>query len=70
MIKKFKKISKVNVITTTRPLDSIAYLFCVTQPTKNSKIEKVIDKIPINNKLYSISQIASDGAQTIFTQNK
>lgn len=53
-----------------RPLDRIAYLFKLVQLTKNNKREKQIDKTPINNKLYSISQIAKDGPHIKFSQNK
>ncbi|HRP58676.1 MAG TPA: hypothetical protein PK833_00050 [Vicingus sp.] len=50
--------------------DKTAYLFLLTQPTKNIKKEKNIDNIPANNKLYSISHTAKLGAQTKFSQNK
>lgn len=50
--------------------DSIAYLFLLLQPTKKSKIVKIIDKIPINNTLYSISNKLKFGPQIKFTQNK
>ena len=67
---KFKKISNVKVITIIRPADKMAYLFKVDQLTKKSKNEKIIDKTPINSKLYSISHIAKDGLQIILIQNK
>jgi len=50
--------------------DKTAYLFLLTQPTKNIKKEKNIDNIPANSKLYSISHTAKLGAQTKFNQNK
>lgn len=67
---KFKKISKVNVVTIILPADKIAYLFNVDQLTKNKSNENRIESSPINNRLYSISQIANDGPQIIFNQNK
>ena len=70
MSKKFKKTSKFNVVTNTRVDEITAYLFLVTQPTKNIKSEKNTDSTPINNKLYSISQIETLGAQIKLTQNK
>jgi len=53
-----------------RPPDKIAYLFKLRKLTPNNKIEKIKERIPINNKLYSISQIDKDGAQIKFNQNK
>ena len=68
--KKFKKISKFNVVTSTRVEDITAYLFFVIHPTKNIKNEKNMDKTPINNKLYSISQTATLGDHIKLIQNK
>ena len=59
-----------NVITKTLVDAIIAYLLLLVQPTKNIKKEKIIDSIDINNKLYSISQIAKLGLQIRFIQNK
>jgi hypothetical protein len=50
--------------------DNTAYLLRVTQPTKNIRKEKNIDKTPIKSKLYSISQTAKLGAQIKLIQNK
>ena len=70
MMKKFNKTSKFKVTIKTLVEESIAYLFFVIQPTKNIKNEKNIDKTPINNKLYSISQTAKLGPQIILTQKR
>lgn len=69
IIKKVRKISKVKVITTTLPPASIAYLFWLSILTKNIKIEEINDNIDINSKLYSISQIATDGPHNKFDHN-
>ena len=68
--KKFINTSKFNVVTKTLPEDNIANLFLLIQPTKNIRNEKNIDNTPINNKLYSISQIAKFGPQIKLTQNR
>jgi hypothetical protein len=50
--------------------DNIAYLFLLLQPTKNNKNVKSIDKIDINNILYSISNKLKLGPQIKLIQNK
>lgn len=69
-MKKFKKTSKFRVVTRTLVEERTAYLFFVTQPTRNIKKEKNIDKTPIKSKLYSISQTAKFGPQTRFIQKR
>lgn len=70
IIKKFNKISKFNVVMTTLLAAKIAYLLLDTQPTTINNSEKTKDKIPIKNKLYSISHNIKFGPHTKFTQNK
>ncbi len=69
-IKKFKKISKLRIVTKTLFDDNTAYLFFVSQPTKNNNIENKEDSKPINIKLYSKSQIAKLGPHIILTQKR
>ena len=70
IIKKLRKISKFRRRTNTRVDAKTAYLFLLTQPTKNMQKEKHIDNIVINKRLYSISQMAKLGPQIKFIQNK
>lgn len=68
--KKFNSISKLRLITTTREEAITAYLLFEIYPTSTKRYENMPEITPIKNKLYSISQIAKLGAQTIFAQNK
>jgi len=52
---KFKKISKLKLIIIILFEANIEYLFLLAQPTKNKSIVNTVDKKPINNILYSIS---------------
>lgn len=65
-----KKISRVKLKIRILPPDKIAYLLRVVQLTKNKMVENIADKTPINSKLYSTSQIASEGAQIRFSQKR
>lgn len=58
------------VMFTILPAAKTEYLFWLIQLIKNNKIVKHVDNIPKNNKLYSISHIAIDGAQIKLIQNK
>lgn len=57
-------------MTKTLEDDNTAYLFLVVQPTINIRMEKNEDTSAINNKLYSISQIARLGPQIKLIQNR
>jgi len=50
--------------------DNIEYLFLLLQPTRNNKKVKIIDKIELNNILYSISNKLKFGPQIKLIQNK
>jgi hypothetical protein len=69
-IKKVNNNSRLIPITNTRVEDIIAYLLFDVYPTKISKYEKADEIRHKKITLYSISQIAKFGIQTIFAQNK
>lgn len=67
---KFNNNSKLKVKLIIRPAARIEYLFWLSQLIKNNNIVKHVDKTPKNNKLYSISQIAREGAQIKLIQKR
>ena len=68
--KKFRKISKLKLISSIRFDASIEYLFLLPHPTKNNNNVNSDDNIAKNKILYSISNKLKFGPQIKFIQNK
>lgn len=67
---KFKKISKLKLISVIRFEAKIEYLFLLLHPTKNNKNVNSVETIVINKILYSISNKLKLGPHIKFIQNK